>query len=144
MANLFAFNDVKDVFNNVKDYTVGNSVGALLSFTSADVFISNSLFGLSVKVIRCDTRFIKDYGGSKVFTRGEFKDFLVDADNNLIGSLFSNIKGTNSMLSIKLNNYLLDVKVFEEDLVSKVFDNSGNRIGYAVINTVGGAISVCV
>lgn len=144
MSNLFTLKESNDIFNGIEDHTENNSVGVLLSFTSADVFVVNSLFGLSIKVLRCNSKYLKDYGGSRIFTRGEFKDFLIDADNNLIGNLFSSIKGTNSMLSIKLNNYLLDIKLFEDDLVSKVFDNRGNRIGYTVVNTMGGAISACV
>ena len=144
MSNLSTFKDLKDNFNCVKDYTKDDVTGVLLSFNSADIFITNSIFGLTAKVVRLDTAYLKDFGGSKIFIRGEFKDFLVDSDNNLIGCLFSNIKGNSSVLSIKLNNYLLDIKMFEDDLIAKVFDNRCNRIGYTAVNMIGGPISVCV
>ena len=144
MSNIFMFKELKDPFNGVKDYTKDNVTGILFSFNSADIFVSNSIFGLSAKVIRLDESYVKNFGGSKIFLRGEFKDFLIDSGNNLIGCLFSNIKGNSSVLSVKLNNYLLDIKVFEDNLIAKVFDNNCNRIGYTAVNMIGGPISVCV
>lgn len=145
MFNFSIFNrkEILDVFQGVTVSPLDDKLGVKLKFKSCELFIYRDKFTVEIKVLDVDSSAVKNYTVGKVFCQGEFKNLLVDKNNNLVDGHLTEIKGDTVISSLKLKSYLIDVKSFSEDLVVKVFDNTGRRVGHADTKEIAQREQLC-